>query len=186
MNRKKVWFLFRTFSITNSRTRMCILFTYSNADPLPGGYKLILASNRDEYYARPASPAAEWSEDRCIVGGLFVDSNDIYIYFATLVFHALHRTRHGTGPRAGHLAGDRQPPRDCETGSNSQYHRRAARGERSGSGLPDRWLSEKWFVIVGVRQSVARIESGVQFVRALDRGDKVWESACLGPWPYFT
>lgn len=51
---------------------MCILFTYSNADPLPGGYKLILASNRDEYYARPASPAAEWQEDSCIVGGEFL------------------------------------------------------------------------------------------------------------------
>lgn len=58
---------------------MCILFTYSNADPLPGGYKLILASNRDEYYARPASPAAEWEEDPWIVGGQ-LDENCNFVY----------------------------------------------------------------------------------------------------------
>lgn len=44
---------------------------YSNADPLPGdgGYKLIVASNRDELFGRPAKSAAEWEEDRSIVGG---------------------------------------------------------------------------------------------------------------------
>lgn len=48
---------------------MCILFTYANANPLCGGYKLIVASNRDELYARPAIPAAKWEEDPRILGG---------------------------------------------------------------------------------------------------------------------
>lgn len=39
---------------------MCILFVYVNPKPEPGGYKIILASNRDESLSRPALPAHEW------------------------------------------------------------------------------------------------------------------------------
>lgn len=51
---------------------MCIIFIYSNGNPLPGGYKLIVASNRDEFYARPALPAAAWEEDSTVFGGEFI------------------------------------------------------------------------------------------------------------------
>lgn len=51
---------------------MCIIFIYSNGNPLPGGYKLIVASNRDEFYARPALPAAAWVENPSVYGGEFI------------------------------------------------------------------------------------------------------------------
>lgn len=34
-----------------------------------GGYCLIIASNRDEYFSRPTLPANYWSEDQDIIGG---------------------------------------------------------------------------------------------------------------------
>ncbi|XP_037041020.1 transport and Golgi organization protein 2 [Bradysia coprophila] len=48
---------------------MCILFSIANGDPQPGGYKLIIASNRDEFYSRPASAAKEWSDNPFVYGG---------------------------------------------------------------------------------------------------------------------
>lgn len=48
---------------------MCILFFYLNESAQSNEYKLILASNRDEYYARPAAIAARWHEDEHVIGG---------------------------------------------------------------------------------------------------------------------
>lgn len=48
---------------------MCILFFTTNAQPLIDGYKLILAANRDEFYARPALAAAPWNECAHVLGG---------------------------------------------------------------------------------------------------------------------
>lgn len=48
---------------------MCILFFIVNGSPTPGGYKLILASNRDEYFARPTLAADRWTEDTRVIGG---------------------------------------------------------------------------------------------------------------------
>ncbi|XP_059611601.1 transport and Golgi organization protein 2 [Phlebotomus argentipes] len=41
---------------------MCILFFVATANPSRNGYKLILAANRDEAYARPALPASAWTD----------------------------------------------------------------------------------------------------------------------------
>uniref|UniRef100_A0AAG5CPE0 Transport and golgi organization 2 n=1 Tax=Anopheles atroparvus TaxID=41427 RepID=A0AAG5CPE0_ANOAO len=49
---------------------MCILFVYVDDRCGPAGrYRLILASNRDEFYARPALPASPWAENARIIGG---------------------------------------------------------------------------------------------------------------------
>lgn len=48
---------------------MCILFLIANANPASDGYKLILASNRDEYFVRPALAAAPWKENPFVFGG---------------------------------------------------------------------------------------------------------------------
>uniref|UniRef100_A0A1Q3FHE6 Putative transport and golgi organization 2 n=1 Tax=Culex tarsalis TaxID=7177 RepID=A0A1Q3FHE6_CULTA len=54
---------------------MCILFIYVNSghggdgDPVFGEYRMILASNRDEYYARPAKIAEPWEESPHVIGG---------------------------------------------------------------------------------------------------------------------
>lgn len=48
---------------------MCILFFILNENAKGDEYKLILASNRDEYYARPALVAAPWKENEFVIGG---------------------------------------------------------------------------------------------------------------------
>ena len=45
---------------------MCLLMA---AHAQHSDYRLIVAANRDEYYSRPASPAAYWSENNQILGG---------------------------------------------------------------------------------------------------------------------
>uniref|UniRef100_A0A182VYK0 Transport and Golgi organization protein 2 n=1 Tax=Anopheles minimus TaxID=112268 RepID=A0A182VYK0_9DIPT len=48
---------------------MCILFVYVGDGTVPRRYRLVLASNRDEFYVRPAKSAAPWEENVRIVGG---------------------------------------------------------------------------------------------------------------------
>uniref|UniRef100_A0A1B0D4N0 Uncharacterized protein n=1 Tax=Phlebotomus papatasi TaxID=29031 RepID=A0A1B0D4N0_PHLPP len=48
---------------------MCILFFIATTNPTSDGYKLILASNRDEFYGRPALPASKWTESHPHVFG---------------------------------------------------------------------------------------------------------------------
>ncbi|XP_068154475.1 LOW QUALITY PROTEIN: transport and Golgi organization protein 2 [Drosophila tropicalis] len=49
---------------------MCVIFFYANAEPSPGGYKLILASNRDEFYARETQQVGKWSQAQHVYGGI--------------------------------------------------------------------------------------------------------------------
>lgn len=48
---------------------MCLLFVYTNPDPGPDGYSLVLVNVRDEYFHRPARPADFWENASHIVGG---------------------------------------------------------------------------------------------------------------------
>lgn len=47
---------------------MCILFVYTDPAPKPGGYRIVIASNRDETYSRPAA-AAHTCEKTNVIGG---------------------------------------------------------------------------------------------------------------------
>ncbi|XP_018784862.1 PREDICTED: transport and Golgi organization protein 2 isoform X2 [Bactrocera latifrons] len=49
---------------------MCVIFFYVNSNPTSGGYKLILASNRDEYFARDTQDAAKWANAEHVYGGI--------------------------------------------------------------------------------------------------------------------
>ncbi|KAL9880461.1 transport and Golgi organization protein 2 isoform X4 [Glossina fuscipes] len=49
---------------------MCVIFFYVNSSPQNGGYKLILASNRDEFYARDTRPAGTWISNEYVYGGI--------------------------------------------------------------------------------------------------------------------
>jgi len=51
---------------------MCILFLYvaKQTPKSPHGYKLILATNRDEFYSRPARSARFWTSDPTILAGI--------------------------------------------------------------------------------------------------------------------
>lgn len=48
---------------------MCVIFFYANSEPTVNGYKLILASNRDEFFARDTQTAGEWSNGGHVYGG---------------------------------------------------------------------------------------------------------------------
>jgi hypothetical protein len=48
---------------------MCILFLHTTNNPAPNEFRLILASNRDEYYERPAHQAHIWDDDATVIGG---------------------------------------------------------------------------------------------------------------------
>ncbi|XP_060836205.1 transport and Golgi organization protein 2 isoform X2 [Rhopalosiphum padi] len=47
---------------------MCVIFI-SSVQHINNGYRLIIASNRDEYFNRPTLPANYWLEDQNIIGG---------------------------------------------------------------------------------------------------------------------
>lgn len=49
---------------------MCITFIYNGNNDPDSEFSLILASNRDEHYNRPALCMAPWKEDPTIYGGL--------------------------------------------------------------------------------------------------------------------
>lgn len=49
---------------------MCVIFFYVNSNPGPNGYKLILASNRDEFYARETKQAGKWLDAEYCYGGI--------------------------------------------------------------------------------------------------------------------
>jgi hypothetical protein len=48
---------------------MCILFLHATNNPAPNEFRLILASNRDEYYERPTHQAHFWDDDPTVIGG---------------------------------------------------------------------------------------------------------------------
>ncbi|KAK2582684.1 hypothetical protein KPH14_004958 [Odynerus spinipes] len=49
---------------------MCILFIYRNPNADAKSYRLILASNRDEFFKRPALPAHYWKQYPMCLGGV--------------------------------------------------------------------------------------------------------------------
>ncbi|XP_038055320.1 transport and Golgi organization protein 2 homolog isoform X2 [Patiria miniata] len=48
---------------------MCLTAFVLNPDPGDGGYRLILAFNRDEFYERPTKPAEFWDRNSDIISG---------------------------------------------------------------------------------------------------------------------
>lgn len=59
----------RLFLFLCRSSKMCIIFFILNENAKDGEWKLILASNRDEHYERPALVAGPWKEDKSVVGG---------------------------------------------------------------------------------------------------------------------
>lgn len=49
---------------------MCILFIYRNPDASAESYRLIVATNREEYLIRPAKPAHYWEDHPECLGGI--------------------------------------------------------------------------------------------------------------------
>ncbi|XP_068693576.1 transport and Golgi organization protein 2 homolog [Montipora foliosa] len=49
---------------------MCIVFLYFCDEPDPNGYRLVIASNRDEVYCRPAAGAKFWDTNPNIIAGM--------------------------------------------------------------------------------------------------------------------
>lgn len=51
---------------------MCIVFIYVGSNDADSEYKLILISNRDEFYDRPSQNMRPWEEDVNIYGGMLI------------------------------------------------------------------------------------------------------------------
>lgn len=49
---------------------MCVIFFYVDSNPGPNGIKLIVVSNRDEFYSRHTLQAARWSKFPHVFGGI--------------------------------------------------------------------------------------------------------------------
>lgn len=49
---------------------MCILFIYRNPNAIVKSYRLIVATNRDETYKRPALSAHYWKDHPECLGGM--------------------------------------------------------------------------------------------------------------------
>ena len=48
---------------------MCIVFLAISSEPKQDGYKVIIASNRDEYFNRPTQEAHFWKGNPDIISG---------------------------------------------------------------------------------------------------------------------
>lgn len=49
---------------------MCVIFFYVDSNPGPNGFKLIVVSNRDEFYSRETLQAGRWSKFPHVFGGI--------------------------------------------------------------------------------------------------------------------
>ena len=58
-----------TVCVSHCSDEMCILFVYINPCPKPGQLKVVLASNRDEVFKRPAKPSHQWPDYEGVYGG---------------------------------------------------------------------------------------------------------------------
>ena len=55
---------------------MCLIVLAWRAHP---DFPLVVAANRDEFHARPADPAAFWSDDPRILAGRDLEARGIYV-----------------------------------------------------------------------------------------------------------
>jgi uncharacterized protein with NRDE domain len=62
-------YLFHSVLGIKTKLMMCILFLHTTKNPVPNEFRLILASNRDEYYERPAHQSHIWDDDPTVIGG---------------------------------------------------------------------------------------------------------------------
>lgn len=62
---------------------MCIVFIFRNPDADSDSYRLILTSNRDEYFKRPALLAHYWKNHPECLGGMLKTS-------LKLVYRVIH------------------------------------------------------------------------------------------------
>ncbi|XP_026754947.2 transport and Golgi organization protein 2 [Galleria mellonella] len=63
---------------------MCILFTYNGVVDEDSDYSFILASNRDEFYDRPADKMAVWSDDPNVVAGRDLEAGGTWLAVSPL------------------------------------------------------------------------------------------------------
>lgn len=66
---------------------MCMLFIFSNPNPKPDGYCLVLASIRDEFLMRPSRECHFWDQNPDIVGGKFILLIQLFCFIFNFVFN---------------------------------------------------------------------------------------------------
>ena len=111
---------------------MCLILIAHRADPR---YPLVVAANRDEYFRRPTTPAAYWSDAPHVLGGRDLEKGGTWMGVATDGrWAAVTNFRDGTVPEpgsqsrgglvAGYLSGSTRPRAYVASieGSAHEYH----------------------------------------------------------------
>ena len=88
---------------------MCLIAFAWRAHP---GYRLVVAANRDEYFRRPAAPAAFWDDHRAILAGRDLEAGGTWLgvtlegRFAAITNYRNPADRRSDAPTRGHLVSE--------------------------------------------------------------------------------
>jgi uncharacterized protein with NRDE domain len=88
---------------------MCLIFVAWQQHP---AYRLVVAANRDEFYARPTAPVGYWQEAPEILAGRDLEAGGTWLgvsrggRFAALTNYRGGEDRTGDAPSRGHLVSD--------------------------------------------------------------------------------
>ena len=88
---------------------MCLIFVAWQRHP---AYRLVVAANRDEFYARPTAPAGFWNEAPDLIAGRDLEAGGTWLgvsrqgRFAALTNFRGGKVHAAFAPSRGHLVGD--------------------------------------------------------------------------------
>lgn len=140
---------------------MCLIFFALHQHPT---YKLIVAANRDEFYARKTSPAHFWDDHPDIVGGRDLEASGTWMAMnknGKISLVTNYRDPANINPKApsrGQLVSDFLVNGDTPQEYLSKVSGRAA--QYNGFNLLTGYADELWY-LSNYREGIQKLESGV-------------------------
>jgi len=140
---------------------MCLIFLAINQHP---DYKLIVAANRDEFYARKTAPAHFWKDHPDILGGRDLEASGTWLAMnkkGKISLVTNYRDPANINPKApsrGHLVSDFLLNGDSPEKYMSDVSTRASQynGFNLLTGYPDEW----WY-LSNYGNGIQKLESGI-------------------------
>ena len=140
---------------------MCLIFFALNNHPK---YKLIVAANRDEFYARKTAPAHFWEDHPNILGGRDLEASGTWMAMnkkGKISLVTNYRDPANINPNApsrGQLVSDFLVNGDTPQEYLSQVSERAS--QYNGFNLLTGYVDELWY-LSNYREGIHKLESGV-------------------------
>ncbi len=140
---------------------MCLIFFALNNHPK---YKLIVAANRDEFYARKTAPAHFWEDHPNILGGRDLEASGTWMALnkkGKISLITNYRDPANINPNApsrGQLVSDFLVNGDTPQEYLSQVSERAS--QYNGFNLLTGYVDELWY-LSNYREGIHKLESGV-------------------------